>query len=290
MKIHVRENQMEEIEGITPEFPYTCHHVDMRTTRVPWHWHEEVEFDRVKAGEVRLRLGGRVLSFAKGEGYFTNANVLSSLEGSHDAVLESHIFHPVFLTGHFHSVFETKYVEPVLHNQKIEVVELRGATKPQREILALLERAEMICDSPDQEMRLRNIFSDIWMYLLEEIVTLKAEEPKVPKVNQERLMLMISFIQEHASEKISLEQIAGAASISTREALRCFQKGLGETPYEYLMGQRVEMAEKLLRQTDLSALDIANDTGFSSGAYFAKIFKRSVGMTPLQYRRRSREG
>ena len=54
-----------------------------------------LEFDRVVTGEARLKIAGRELRFGPGEGYFTNANVLSALEGSRDAVIKSHIFHPV---------------------------------------------------------------------------------------------------------------------------------------------------------------------------------------------------
>ena len=53
---------------------------------------------------------------------------------------------------------------------------------------------------------------------------------------------------------------------------------------EYGNQKVVEMAKKMLKQTDRSVLDIANDTGFSSSAYFGKIFRRSLGMTPVEFR------
>ena len=62
-------------------------------------------------------------------------------------------------------------------------------------------------------------------------------------------------------------------------------KGINETPYEYLMEYRIGQAQRLLKQTEKSVLEIANETGFSEGAYFAKIFKRAAGKTPLQYRK-----
>ena len=61
MRIVIRENNMEEIEGISPEYPYAFHYVEMKDTRVPWHWHEEVEFDRVLTGTAKLKLAGRTL-------------------------------------------------------------------------------------------------------------------------------------------------------------------------------------------------------------------------------------
>ena len=289
MKITIRENHMEEIEDIAPAFPYTCHHVEMRNTKVPWHWHEELEFVRIDQGEAILRTAGKAIHLADGEGYFTNTNVLTALEGNTDTVVKSHIFHPVLLTGHYHSVFETKYINPVLQNKKIDVVFLRNDTHPQREILSRLMRIERLWEISDQEIQIRNLLSEIWIFLLDEIHSIKEMEVPMPSHDQERLQIMLSYIQEHAAEKISLEQIASSAVVSTRECLRCFKRGMDETPYEYLMEYRIGIARRMLRQSNASVLDIANESGFSNGAYFAKIFKRSTGKTPLQYRKNSNE-
>ena len=284
MKIKIRENQMEEIEDIRPEYPYTCHHVQMRDTKVPWHWHEELEFDRVLKGKILLRTAGRTAEFGPGEGFFTNSNVLVSIEGDQETVIKSHLFHPVFLSGHYHSIFETKYINPVLHNRKLEIIELRGKTPSQKEILTLLQKAERLWNETDQELTIRNIFSDIWLALLEEISHLHTGKIAVSSQDQERLLSMITYMQEHFAEKVSLEQVAAAAMISVRECIRCCKKGIGMTPYEYLLDYRLEMAKKMLKQTDRSVLDIANDTGFSSSAYFGKIFRRNLGMTPVEFR------
>ena len=144
MEIRIRENQMEEVEGIRPEFPYTFHQVEMKDTKIPWHWHEEVEFDWVERGEICLRLAGKNFRFKQGEGFFINSDVLCSMDGSGDALLRSHLFHPVLLAGHFHSVFETKFLEPVLHNRKIDVIELKGTDRSQTSILTLLKKAEKL--------------------------------------------------------------------------------------------------------------------------------------------------
>ena len=284
MRIVIRENNMEEIEGISPEYPYAFHYVEMKDTKVPWHWHEEVEFDRVLTGTARLKLAGRTLEFRQGEGYFTNANVLSSLEGDKNTVIMSHLFHPVFLGGHYHSIFETKYLDPVLHNRKLEIVPLRGTTAPQKEILTLLRRAEKLQENPDSEFQTRSVFSEIWVHLLDEIRIMKSEELPVSSRDQERLQTMILFIQENSAGKLTLDEIAGSAAVSTRECLRCFRRGIGQTPFDYLIQYRVTQAQRLLRSTDMSVARIAMDTGFSTSAYFSKIFRRETGMTPLQYR------
>ena len=87
-----------------------------------------------------------------------------------------------------------------------------------------------------------------------------ANRPGVTR-NQERLLTMLAFIQTHYDEKLTLEDIAAAASVSKRECLRSFRAGIHRTPMEYLTDYRIDMAKKLLRTTDLPITQIALQTG-----------------------------
>lgn len=289
MKIKVTSNQMEEIEGISSEYPYAFHHVDMEKTSIPWHWHEELEFGYVLKGEEEVATTSKTYRFYENEGYFINTNVLATMRNIKKCVTDSHLFHATFLSGHFRSIFETKYLNPVLQNKKIELVEIRGTTKNQQKILAKLRQAADLQGQTDTEFQTRNLFSEIWLLLLEEIAQMDEIATPISTVNQERLLTMMSYIQENYPHKITLEEIASSALISTREALRCFQNSIHETPFEYLLSYRVEMAKKLLKSSNLSVTEIALQTGFSNSAYFSKIFKRTCLLTPLAYRKEARK-
>lgn len=54
MKIKITENQMEEIEGLKPAYPYTLHRVDLEKSEIPWHWHEELEFIYILKGTLQV--------------------------------------------------------------------------------------------------------------------------------------------------------------------------------------------------------------------------------------------
>ncbi|MBO5159174.1 MAG: AraC family transcriptional regulator [Lachnospiraceae bacterium] len=289
LKIKLNSNQREDVEGVSPEYPYALHHDIFINSKVPWHWHEEVEFTYVLQGTVTIHTANRNYNIHKGQGYFLNTNVLAMIEGDSECIMDTHLVHPTLLGGHFMSIYEKKYLNPVLQNRKIEVVEFRGDTKEQIQILEKIKKASILQAQENTEFQVRNIFSEIWLLLLEEINNLKEPEHFSHSVNQERILTMMSYIQENYAEKLSLEMIASSATISTREALRCFQFCIQQTPFEYLMSHRIEMAKKLLRSTNLSVTDIAVQTGFSNSAYFSKIFKRECHTTPLAYRREVRE-
>ncbi|MNG27780.1 HTH-type transcriptional activator RhaR [compost metagenome] len=59
---------------------------------------------------------------------------------------------------------------------------------------------------------------------------------------------------------------------------------MGITPFEYLNRVRIEEAAELLGSSALTVAQIAAATGFETTSYFGKVFRRYVGMTPLQYR------
>jgi len=285
VKIHIGRNMMEEVEGLQNEYPYAFHHADMSKTQVPWHWHEALEFGYVSHGTVKISATTRTEILHEGEAYFTNSNVITMVENVENCILDSHIFHPVFLGGHFKSVFETKYLNPVLQNKNLDLLCFRGDTQAQRDLLEKLRRLCALQSESDVEFQTRNLLSETWLHLLhiveEEIHGAGTSGGK----NQDRILTMMAFVQENYAEKVTLENIADAAAVSTRECLRCFKDSIRQSPMDYLIEYRVQVAKKMLETTDLSITEVALRCGFNSNSYFTKIFRRSCGKTPNQYRK-----
>lgn len=281
MQIRVRQDQMEEVEGMSSQYPYAYHHVDLSKTLIPWHWHEALEFNFVAQGRVKVSTAGKSLTFRQGEGFFINSNVLATMTAEEGCILDSHLFHPVLLSGHFNSVFETKYLHPITQNRQIEVVAFRERTT----ILEKLRQLSALQKKEHVEFQTRNLLSELWLLLLEEVRKLEVSATGSDLRNRDRILTMLSFIQENYTQKLTLEDIAGAAAVSTRECLRCFRTSIGQSPTDYLISYRVEAARRLLESTRLPVTEVALRTGWGSSAYFGKIFRRITGRTPAEYRK-----
>lgn len=279
---------MEQIEGLRPEYPYILHRINLDEITIPWHWHQELEFIYVTEGKVKLKTSSRSYIFGEKEAFFMNTNTLCALENIDHCRLESHLFDPTFLGGHFKSIFETKYLNPVLQSKKIDVVVIRGETENQKRILKKIQQLGILQNKVDVEFQTRNLLSEIWLLLLEEIKNMDEQDVMTNTQNQERLMTMLSFIHENYAKKLSLAEIAQSASVSKRECLRCFQNGIHESPFDYLIVYRIECAKKMLKSTDVPITEIALEAGFSNSAYFSKIFRRECGETPRKYREQRR--
>lgn len=282
-------NQVEHIDGMTIEFPYCMHQRDLTSFVVPWHWHEELELGYIEKGTSIIRTLTQEYTIHQGDGFFINTNVVDTkLNGNPGKVsLEiNHIFHPIFLGGHFGSLITSKYLNPILQNQKISVHVIRRGS---READAVLNNLVLLKDKngkENQEIAIRNLLSETWLLLLDEIEKhfVLPQIPDTEKQNQVKNML--SYIHRNYGEKITLAEISKQAAVSAREANRLFQKVIRQTPFEYLMLYRLEQVRKFLEKSDLSITEISYRCGFTDSAYMGKQFRKKFGETPGEYRRK----
>jgi AraC family transcriptional regulator len=84
---------------------------------------------------------------------------------------------------------------------------------------------------------------------------------------------------------LSLTSLATEAGYSKRQLLRVFRASTGLSPYQYLLRLRLDRAKQLMRNSTLSLLDIAIESGFNSNAHLTNAFRQHVGVTPSHFRR-----
>jgi AraC family transcriptional regulator len=103
-----------------------------------------------------------------------------------------------------------------------------------------------------------------------------------------QLRAVVEYIEDHLDAGLSLEQLAAVARVSTYHFAHQFKRATGLPPYQYVIMRRVERAQKLLRESDLSLAEIAARAGFPDQGLFCRHFKRLVGVTPGRFRMHTR--
>ena len=93
------------------------------------------------------------------------------------------------------------------------------------------------------------------------------------------------FVREHFTEPITLSQVAREARLSKFHFCRQFQRRVGLSFREYLCGLRLERAQALLADRELTVTEVAYAIGFNDLSHFDKVFNRIVGMSPTEYRK-----
>ena len=95
----------------------------------------------------------------------------------------------------------------------------------------------------------------------------------------------VSWLQEHMNEPVTVEDLAARSAMSPRTFARRFLASTGTTPYQWLLRQRVQLAQRLLEMSDLPIEVVAEQSGFSTAANLRKHFSRTVHTSPHAYRR-----
>ena len=105
-------------------------------------------------------------------------------------------------------------------------------------------------------------------------------------VKKERVITGITkYMQEHLSEDVSLHILSEEFHLNSQYISQLFKNEIGVNFLTYLTNIRMEHAKKLLLSTSLSIAEVSEQSGYGDYRVFTKVFKKSEGITPSQYRR-----
>lgn len=253
-------------------------------SRVQAHWHKEIEVFTLLSGDVKVDINDQCYTLHTGQGCFINSNVLHTFTAISDSpcLFHSLVFNTDILSGVVGSVFDTRYVRPV--------VECGPAFHPfysptdDAVFFQSLDRAFSACEEEryGYELAIRNALSDMWLYISQSCKL--TDSATLPDAQELRIRTILEWLPSHLTEIESVEEIAAHANICVRECQRLFKRYLHTTPMEYVRTARIYQAADLLAHTDLPITDIAIACGFSSHSHFTKHFRLVVGTTPSAYR------
>lgn len=94
----------------------------------------------------------------------------------------------------------------------------------------------------------------------------------------------MNFMDLHFTETMHVEDVAEEVGLSASHLTRCFRLQIGYSPYEYLMLRRIDRTKELLLSTNMSVHRIAFECGYHSDENFIRSFRKSVGVSPKQFR------
>lgn len=289
MQINIRDNKKEIKNHGNFSFPVNISVEKIQSYdqgAFPWHWHPEIELTWVMSGEIEYHINDRTYILTSGQGLFGNSNTLHSgyMKGKQECTYLSITFHPRFLYGYENSALQTKYVNFITANDMWSSLLLEKDVIWHQEIISCMRKIYDMSKEPpiDYELQVHLFLMQIWQKLYHYFVSLPKKENKSAQYLQ-RLRKIVSYIQEHYDQEISLEDVAGSVNICKSECCRFFKKHMNMTIFEYILLLRIQNSLPLLRNGE-NITKVAGIVGFSSPAYYSQIFKRYMKCTPREYK------
>lgn len=298
--IPINSKRMETTRIGTFDFPLAVHKNDLKKNVlgfVNWHWHYEFQLTYVVRGTISVFFNQQTIDLQEGQGIYINPEVLHMIRDRYDsdAMFISLDVSPKLLTSFPNSVFERSYVKPVFCSSAADAVILDPGVFWQKKILdeAMSIEQDYKSRSFGWELAVSSSLYAIWKevvcHLHESLAEHDAPAADGARMRRnQRIKEILSYIREHFTEKITLDEIAKHLHLSTNECCRFFKKNMNCTLFEYITEYRLSKSMELLEHTDLPVSQIAYESGFGSSSYFIEKFRKNVGMTPAAFRKAGR--
>ena len=283
----------EQIPHKAAEFPVAYFHdelAELPNWAGPVHWHPDFEIATAASGVLDYQVGQQHVKLEAGDSIFVNGNMLHrvrQLSGDTPDPIPIIIFSGGMIDPE-HSPIYQKYIYPIAQCDSLPFIVFRHGNSSHSEVRHLIQDTYRLLSGQGQcyEMAVQRNISRIFEYIFCNFDRFpKSEATRIQMKSQIRLQKMLTYIYEHYTQTVTLEDIANAAHISRSEAGRCFNTYMGCSPVDALIQYRLQTAHRLLSEKTLTLQEISFACGFHSVNYFSRKFKKTYGHAPSQNER-----
>jgi AraC-like DNA-binding protein len=148
--------------------------------------------------------------------------------------------------------------------------------------------SELMTEKPGRDIVMRAVVEEILVHILRRYsVPRRSEELELSRVGliDRRIRRSVELMHSQLDQELSLKGLAAASYLSPFHFARLFKKLTGVTPHSYLAAIRINKAQLLLAESELSITEIGMRVGYLSASHFTKAFRLATGTTPREFRK-----
>ena len=280
-----------ETKAHTPaEFPYNTYlcSIPLDFQIVPLHWHSEIEIVVIKKGHGLISVDFDKRPVAAGDIVLIRPGQLHSIEqdGTKEMEYENIILKPELLISGDNDLCAEKFILPLLKGEISCASFLTPAFPFYPEAAECISRIDRFCEKRPEgyQLAVKGLLFQ-FVFLLVSCRQKKSAGPALHAKSLEKIKIVLKYVEENYAGHITIDDMAALTFYSKSHFMKFFKAYMGTGFIEYLNDYRLTIAERLLRTSGSSVLDIAEKSGFDNLSYFNRIFKRKYGQTPGQRRK-----
>jgi AraC family transcriptional regulator len=173
---------------------------------------------------------------------------------------------------------------------RLTVPPLDGLDLPQVRTAMLALDAELTPGGAGGRLAAESLANVLAVHLIRHLsATRQSARRRNGTLPRAKLRAVVEYIEEHLDSSPTLEQMAAIARLSPNYFAWQFKRATGLPPHQFVLDRRVERAKQFLQTgSDFALAEVAAEAGFSDQSQFSHDFKRLIGVTPGQFRKRVR--
>ncbi|MGH8446903.1 MAG: helix-turn-helix domain-containing protein [Solimonas sp.] len=140
--------------------------------------------------------------------------------------------------------------------------------------------------TPDDGLFAGHIARAVAWHYLRRYCSTRLVAPDHHKLSPQELQRALELIDARLADKLALDELAQLLDLSVATFCRRFKRTVGLPPYQYVLRTRIERAKSRLAKRECSVSEVAQSLGFYDQSQFSNAFRRFVGLSPREYRRR----
>lgn len=284
------ENLHETKEHVSLQFPYNTYlcSIPLDFTQVPLHWHNDVEIIVIKKGcgiisvdtEQKVVGAGDIILVRPGQLHSISQHETDTME------YENILFQTSLLYSADTDLRTQEYFRPYFSLEYDLPWLIDSSYSYHHELSSCIETIDGLCSRHPKyyELSVKGELFNFFYILFsgQDAPVIFHRSKSLDKVKQ-----IISYIEQHYAEPITVESAAGYMGFSESHFMKFFKQHMHTTFTNYLNSYRLTIAGRLLLAEDDSILSISERTGFNNLSYFNRLFKKEYQMSPREYRNRT---
>ena len=258
------------------------------------HWHEEMEWIYFQKGDFPVWINTKEYQVHAPAFICIHPEELHALILEKDGIESAVVFPVDILCFERYDAAEAKVLGPLAEGKLRMPVLCQSGDAAFEELSACYKEIEQMLRQMKEQKNM--LYLNIKAKMLEliavaykhDLLTRQVREGREEAGTVENLKKVLQYIGEHYSSPIRLSELAELVNMNEQYFCRYFKKNIGKTITEYINVIRVEKAATALAETEDKIIDIASACGFDNTGYFIRRFKKEKGMTPSEYRKKSK--